>query len=105
MSDFQTVGEGAQAVAQRLSIRLKMYFREWVLDRSAGTKWYQNILVKGSDKYVVDQELKKRVRDTEGVSDIRTWNSRFNASTREYELDFVVVTEIEEISLKFNLPV
>lgn len=102
-NEVQTVGEGGQAIAQRVRIRLKMFYREWILDREAGTKWYQKVLKKGADQYVVDQELRKRVLDTEGVSKIRYWNSGFNASTREYELDFIVVTTIEEISIKLSL--
>ena len=102
-NQVQTVGEGGQAIAQRVQIRLKTFYREWILDRSAGTKWYQKVFKKDADKYIVDQELRKRVQGTEGVSRIRYWKSSFNAQTREYDLDFIVVTAIEEVSIKLSL--
>ena len=50
--------EGLDSIAQRLRIRLRLFFREWVLDRSAGTKWFELVLVKNVDKYIADQEVR-----------------------------------------------
>tara|TARA_R110002020_G_scaffold213427_1_gene420248 strand:+ start:46333 stop:46707 length:375 start_codon:yes stop_codon:yes gene_type:complete len=97
--------EDGEIIAQRISIRLQLYFREWVLDREAGTKWYEKILKKGADKYVVDQELRQRVLNTKGVSSIREWNSNLDAQARTYSVQFIAITRLEEIPINFNINV
>ena len=92
--DIQLV-VGIDEIKQRVLIRLRFFFQEWVLDRGAGTKWYQLVLRKGIDKFAIDQHLRKRVTDTEGVRNILTWNSELIG--RELKVTFTAQTDINEV--------
>lgn len=85
--------EGYESIAQRIKIRLRFFFREWILDRSKGTKWFEIILRKGVTKYAADQELRKVILETPQVKSIQLWESTLIDSTREYNVIFDVVTD------------
>ena len=89
--------EGVESVEQRLEIRLKLFFREWILDRSAGTKWFEKVLIKDPDKGIADQEIRTVVLNTQGVKSIEKWESTIDRSKRDYEVSFIVKTTDEEI--------
>jgi len=91
-NSLNLTAEGGESIAQRLKIRLRFFFREWVLDRSQGTKWFEIILKKGVTKYAADQELRQRVINTPEVKSIEEWNSTLNNETREYDVTFDVRT-------------
>lgn len=94
--------EGGESVAQRLRIRLRLFYEEWILDRTAGTKWYQLILKKEATKLIIDRELRRRVMGTRDVVSIETWVSSKNDRTREYTCHFSVLTTFDDI-LEFQL--
>ena len=95
-NSLQTTQEGMESIAQRLRIRLRFFFREWILDRSAGTKWFEKVLRKYVDKFIADQEVRKRVQDTPQIKTIEDWTSSINASTREYTVVATVRTTLGE---------
>ncbi len=95
-NSLQTTQEGMESIAQRLRIRLRFFFREWILDRSAGTKWFEKVLRKDVDKFIADQEVRKRVQDTPQIKTIEDWTSSINASTREYTVVATVRTTLGE---------
>ena len=84
--------EGTESIAQRLRIRLRFFFKEWILDRSKGTKWLEVILRKGVDKFAADAELRKVVLNTPEIKTIENWDSTIDTATREYEVRFDVRT-------------
>ena len=88
--------EGLESIAQRLRIRLRLFHREWVLDRSVGTKWFELILRKGVDKFIADQEVRRVVLETPQVRSIQSWESTINSTTREYDVVATVTTTIGE---------
>jgi hypothetical protein len=95
--------EGTESISQRLRIRLRFFFREWILDRSQGTKWFEVILKKGVDKFAADAEIRKRVLDTPEIKAIERWTSSLDSKTRAYEVRFDVrTTEGESITFGFQ---
>lgn len=95
--------EGHESIAQRLRIRLRFFFREWVLDRSKGTKWFEIILRKGVTKYAADQEIRRVVLNTPEVKSIEFWESSLNAATRKYDVNFdVKTTQGETLAFGFQ---
>jgi hypothetical protein len=95
--------EGSESIAQRLRIRLRFFFREWVLDRSAGTKWFEVVLRKGVTKYAVDQEIRRVVLNTYQIKTIESWESSLDDPSRKYEVRFSVKsTQGETLSFGFS---
>jgi hypothetical protein len=95
--------EGSESIAQRLKIRLRFFFTEWVLDRSKGTKWFEIVLKKGVDKFAADSEIRRVVLETPEIKTIENWTSNINSRTREYDVRFdVKTTEGETLSFGFR---
>ena len=98
--NFRLTNSEGEAIAQKIKIRLLTFLKEWILDKSIGTPQFERILRKGVTEYVADQEIRKRILETEGVRGISTYSSELNRATREYECKFTVITDFdEEISL------
>lgn len=55
-------------VRQSIETRLGLLVNEWFLDRTAGTPWLQQILVKGAVSKVYDLVLQTRILGTQGVA-------------------------------------
>lgn len=95
--------EGTESIAQRLGIRLRFFYREWILDRSEGTKWFETVLKKNADQFLVDQELRKRVLNTPQIKSIESWDSTLDRSLREYSVTATVRTTLgERITFGFS---
>ena len=84
--------EGTESIAQRLRIRLRFFFKEWILDRSKGTKWFEVVLKKGVDKFAADAEIRRVVLATPEIKTIEHWISEIDTGTRQYDVRFDVRT-------------
>lgn len=68
---LRLVRDGAEVV-QHVRTRLQFYLEEWFLDTTAGTPWFQQILVKPANLSNVESILKARILETpevEGLSE------------------------------------
>lgn len=84
---------GLETIAQRLRIRLLFFLGEWVLDVTEGTPWYQRILIKGVSAEGVDSEIKSRILNTTGITNILQYTSSLNSATRTYTASFRCSTD------------
>ena len=82
--------DGSETMIQRLKIRLRTFFQEWILDRSAGTKWHELVLKKGYDKKQADAHIKERIQGTEDLVSIVQWHSEDDPLTRSYTIQCTV---------------
>jgi hypothetical protein len=95
--------EGVESIAQQLRIRLRFFFREWVLDRSKGTKWFEIVLRKDVDKFAADQEVRQVILNTPNIREITKWESSIDSGNREYDVNATVVTTFgDSISFSFS---
>ena len=75
----QTYDESfAREMAYRLPQAVAWAYRDLagdapILDLGAGTSWFEDILVKGQRQYIVEDILKARIRDTEGITDLTSF--------------------------------
>jgi len=93
--------EGSESIAQRLKIRLRFFFQEWILDRSQGTRWFEVVLRKDVEKFAADAEIRRVVLETPEIKTIENWNSTIDSRTRQYEVRFDVKS-IEGETLSFG---
>jgi len=91
---------GDNEVLQRVHARLERELGEWFLNTDSGLPWYQNGKgILGSNirnKSIVDQLIRKRVLDTDGVSRVVSFNAVFSSDTREYSIYMLLVLESGE---------
>ena len=80
--------ETADAVTQRLKIKLLFFKGEWWLNTDFGTPYYQNIFVKGVTQFKIDTIFKGQILDTQGVVSLISFESVYNPAARTYNLKF-----------------
>ena len=88
---------GTESLAQKVKIRLLFFYKEWILNTEAGTKWFERILRKGATRYNADQEIRKRILDTEGIRGIDKFSSEFDRAQRTYSCTFTAITDSDEV--------
>lgn len=80
-----------RAVAQAAMTRLMLYFGEWFLDTSDGTRWYESILGVNT-RFTRDLEIKARVLGTPNVTEITSYSSNFDGNTRAFRVSLTINT-------------
>lgn len=92
--------DGAAAVAQAISIRLKAFKGEWVFDENIGTPWLQSILVRFGQRNgqpitiaQVRQVIAQRIQETPGVAELTRLAVRLDRATRGLFVDATVTIE------------
>ena len=80
---------GIESVRQSLIQRIRLFRGEWFLDLSEGVPYYEDILKKKPDIYVVDAAFKATILETPGVIELV-----------EYELDYSKVDRTLSLSFK-----
>lgn len=89
LNDFHI--DKAEAVAQAIDTRLKLWIGEWFADTSDGTGWTQSILGKHS-KNLYELALRQRVLETIGVISIQEFESSLDTSTRILTVRMIINT-------------
>lgn len=79
---------GADAVAQRLGIRLRRWSGEWFLDQREGIPYLQSILRKGVDLPLVEALFRRCILETPGVASLASFTSELDRSVRRLSISF-----------------
>jgi hypothetical protein len=91
-TDLQLV-EKEDAVGQHLSQRLKTFAGEWFLDLRLGVPYFSQVLVKNPDPVVLDSVFKSEIIHTPGIVELRQFDLRLDAGTRQLQLSFTAVAD------------
>lgn len=73
---------GADAVAQRIGIRLRIFYGEWFLDQSEGIPYIESIMVSGPDLTLIESIFRKVVETCPGVARLEAFKMSLDESTR-----------------------
>lgn len=84
------------SLRQRLTIRLKTFNDEWVLNKNAGLPYFQQIYKKGISKDVVDSLFRSFILKTPDVERLISFSSILDGRNRTYTLNFSVATSSGE---------
>lgn len=85
---------GAEAIAQRILVRLRWFKGEWFLDENQGIPYFQVLLgVKSPDIALVSGLLRRAILSTPGVARVQSLDLSYDSSTREASLAFVAETD------------
>jgi len=88
---FAVVKDGGETV-QHVRTRLLFYLGEWFLNATAGTPWFQEILVKPANLPRIESILKSRVIATDGVESLLSFEMNYNNNNRILSVAFEVST-------------
>jgi hypothetical protein len=79
------------APGQAVQTGLMLWLGEWYLDTSQGTPYIQGLLGKHSQAQA-DATIQNQVVNTQGITDISSYASQFNAQQRTYSAQISVDT-------------
>lgn len=95
-----TLGSGAdflvnspEAVAQAVKTRLALWKGEWFINTADGTPYMGDILGKRYQRQNPDSVIKQRILGTPGVTEITSYSSAFDGSTRTFTVAATINTD------------
>lgn len=88
----------AEAVAQAILTRLRLWKGEWYLDTTEGTPWLEDVLGKGTEGTAL-RALRERILETEGVREIEEISYDLDHETRQWVFSVTVETDFGEIAV------
>lgn len=90
--------DSPEAVAQAVKTRLLLFAGEWFLDTAEGTPWAQAVLGKHTAE-TCGPALRERILDTEGVTEIVSFEAVFDGETRKLIVNAVIETAYGETTI------
>ena len=97
----------ADAVAQAILTRLRLFLAEWWSDLQDGTPYWQSILGQGASlrqQQAISLILQQRILGTPFVNSIGDVQFTFNSGTREFSFYAEVKTQFGNLTVTYNLP-
>jgi hypothetical protein len=79
---------GQEAIKQHILQRLKSYRGEWFLNIEDGVPYFQDILKKNPNPRAVDGALKVAIVETPGVTELTSFDLKYDTLTRGLKLSF-----------------
>lgn len=95
--------DGGEALAQKLSIKLKFVLGEWFTNVTYGIPYLQYIWVKNPDLTVIESLLKSAILEEAGVRELASFVMSYNAQARSLRVNFSVITDFGTLSLEQSL--
>lgn len=86
--DRLSLVEGADAIAQKVGIRLRFIRGEWFLDERIGLPYYTDVLVKNPDLTVVQSLFRRAIASTPGILEIVRFSLTVDAARRVARVEF-----------------
>jgi hypothetical protein len=94
-----SVVDGLNAIRQDLIQSLQLFEKEWFLDLQAGLPYWDQIFEKGADTAILKRLYQDVIEARRGVKLVKELNLRIDQSTRTLYVDFVVDTDLGELTV------
>lgn len=92
-----------QSTAQRLKVKLKVFFAEWFLNRQFGVPYYESVLKKAPDLQLIEAEIKRAILKVDKVVEILEFSLEFDTNQRRLFIAFRVRTTEGDIELNEDI--
>jgi hypothetical protein len=83
---------GADAIAQRLTIRYRMWLGEWFLDERQGIPYIEKVFVKAPKLALIERLFRRVTTSTPGIQTVKSFDMAWGRAERE-----VQVTNLEAV--------
>lgn len=94
---------GNDTIRQRIKQALLFYKGEWFLDVTAGIPYFDDVLIKSPEQKRVESIFKAAILAVEGTVKLLEFKTNYVPDTRTFELDFVVETNVGNVSLEVSV--
>lgn len=96
---LKLVVDGAETV-QHVRSRLLFYLEEWFLDITAGTPWFQEVLIKPANLANIESIIKSRILETPEVDTLTEFTLDYEGdSVRKLTVGFTAQTTFGTIDI------
>jgi hypothetical protein len=85
--------DGADAIAQHVQIRLRLFKGEWFLDAEVGLPYYDTVLVKAPDLLAIRSVIRQAILETPGVASLDGFEMEFDRAARSLAVSFTATTD------------
>ena len=99
--------DGADAIAQHVQFRLRLFKGEWFLDAAIGMPYYDTVLVKAPDLIAIRSEIRQAILSTPGVASLDGLDLAFDRAARTLSVSFAATTDAGlplDFSRRFIIP-
>lgn len=96
--------EGADEVAQRVTITLRMSLGEWFRNPAFGIPYFEDILRKNPKSQTVDAIIRTAILLVEGVLELLEFNFDFNTQLRKLTVDTSIRSENGTSTISVTAP-
>lgn len=89
----------AEAVAQTVKTRLRLFLGEYFRDITEGMPWFEKedgtegILGKGYSRAQVESLIRRRIVNTDGVVKLLSFSTDFDRSERRFRVEATILTD------------
>lgn len=86
--DRASLVTGADAVAQKIGVRLRLFRGEWFLDERVGVPYYEQVLVKNPNLVAIRSLFRRAIATTPGVEEVTSLDLTVDTAQRRAEVSF-----------------
>lgn len=91
------LARGSLGVAQRATLRLKLFLGEWFKARENGVPYFERLLGHKFSLQVAQQTIREQLRLCPDVSDILAVDINFTSVTRDLQIGFTMRTSFGDV--------
>lgn len=91
-----TYTTGLEAIKISVKQALKLFVKEYFLDRTLGIPYMEIVLVKAPNKVIVEALLRDHILKVKGIDKILNLEAKINNSDRTITINFVASTIVDE---------
>lgn len=91
-----------EAVGQAVLTRLRLWVGEWFANTADGTGWSTQVLGRGTD-LLYEQMIRDRILDTQGVTQIVSLTSQYDADARKISIQATIDTIYGQAAIEDDL--
>lgn len=91
-------------VVQQIKIRLQFFLGEWFLNTTRGIPYFEQVLIKGADRAIVEGLFREQIESTPNVSAVDELTLAFDGGTRLLTVTFRASTDFGALEQSLALP-
>lgn len=93
------------AIAQAIDQKLSLFRGEYFLDESLGMPYFEEIFVKNPNMIAVREWFRTTILSVDGVLEVKSLSLDYVTVSRDLSVDFIVSTDLGELSQTFEVNV
>lgn len=99
-----TLVAGAEEVAQKTGVYLRLFRGEWYIDENDGMPYYQDILTSAPKLSIVEAVFRAAILSREQIESLSSFELTYDNSLRKLDVDFTAVSSEGDVEVSEVFP-